>query len=334
MRGHAPARRAPGQRPGIDLTDAGRSGVPFATDRIESLARRAGLRLPETVLGAAAAALRAGKHIVLSDAPGTGKSTLAEVLADAAREALMCTGHIAATATSVWTVADTVGTTVDTGQGPVFRAGVVTQSFESGRWLIIDELNRANVDQAFGELFSVLAGQCVVLPYRRTELAPTLSLVPHGCEPPAGTEPIRIPKPWRIVATMNTSDRGLLFTQSRALMRRFAFVNVSAPEDQTYRQLLDRPGGEIAGFLPVRELRDIGPAIFLDAADYVAMRTMDGVRRSLALLEAFTAFFIPQLDELDGSAGAQMLRILDDALEPPEQRAVRSLLREYQLLAA
>src|SRR5438045_9561948 len=76
---------------------ATRAGVPFAADKIELLAHKVGLQLPETVLGAAATALRAGKHIILTGAPGTGKSTLAEVLADAARAALTCTGHGTAT---------------------------------------------------------------------------------------------------------------------------------------------------------------------------------------------------------------------------------------------
>ncbi|MEY2451626.1 MAG: 5-methylcytosine-specific restriction enzyme [Acidimicrobiaceae bacterium] len=306
--------------------------VPFAAAHIDSLARCSGVQFPETVLGAATAALRAGKHLILTGPPGTGKSTLAKLLADAAQEALMCTGHIAATATSEWTVADTIGTSIDTAQGRVFRAGVVTQAIESGRWLVIDEFNRANIDQAFGELFSVLAGQTVVLPHRRSEFAPALSLVPYGCEPPSETEAICIPKPWRIIATMNTADRGLLFTLSRALMRRFAFVNVSSPNEQVYRQLLDGPGRHVTALLPLRELHDIGPAIFLDAADYVAMRNLDSVRPSLALLEAFNAYFLPQLDALDRASSARLLEILDEALDPPEQQAVRTILREFQLL--
>jgi MoxR-like ATPase len=290
------------------------------------------VQFPETVLGAATAALRAGKHLILTGPPGTGKSTLAKMLAEAAQEALMSTGHVAATATSDWTVGDTIGCSIDTAQGRAFRAGVVTQAIESGRWLVIDEFNRANIDQAFGELFSVLAGQTVVLPHRRSEFAPPLSLVPYGCEPPSETEAICIPKPWRIIATMNTSDRGLLFTLSRALLRRFAFVNVSSPDEHVYRQLLEGPGRNVMALLRLRELHDIGPAIFLDAAEYVAMRNLDDVRPSLALLEAFNAYFLPQLDVLDRAGSTRLLEILDEALDAPEQGAVRAILREFQLL--
>ncbi|MEY2449468.1 MAG: 5-methylcytosine-specific restriction enzyme, partial [Acidimicrobiaceae bacterium] len=200
------------------------AALPFTAARVQLLAERAGLHFPETVLGAATAALRAGKHVILTGPPGTGKSTLAKLLAEAGQEALMCTGYLATTATSDWTIADTVGASDDTALGRVFQSGVVTDAIESGRWLIIDEFNRANIDQAFGELFSVLSGQAVVLPHRRNEFAPPLSIVPHDSDVPDGTDPICIPKPWRMIATMNTSDRGLLFTLSRALMRRFAFV--------------------------------------------------------------------------------------------------------------
>jgi MoxR-like ATPase len=160
-----------------------------------------------------------------------------------------------------------------------------------------------------------------------------LSIVPHECEPPAETEPICIPKPWRMIATMNTSDRGLLFTLSRALMRRFAFVNVGSPDDAVFRQLLDGPGNVVSDLLPLRELQDIGPAIFIDAAEYAAIRALDGVDRSVVLLEAFNAYFLPQLDQLDEASTTRLLEILDAALASEEQQAARSLLDEFGVLA-
>ena len=49
----------------------------------------------------------------------------------------------------------------------LFRPGLFVEAIETGRWLVIDELNRSNFDRAFGQLFTVLSGSAVVLPYKR-----------------------------------------------------------------------------------------------------------------------------------------------------------------------
>ncbi|MBD2386334.1 McrB family protein [Cylindrospermum sp. FACHB-282] len=72
--------------------------------------------------------------------------------------------------------------------------------------LIIDEINRANIAQVFGELMYLLE-------YREREI------------PLAGGNTFRIPENVRIIGTMNTADRSIAQID-HALRRRFAFIEL------------------------------------------------------------------------------------------------------------
>src|SRR5262249_17867837 len=72
--------------------------------------------------------------------------------------------------------------------------------------LIIDEINRANLPQVFGELMYLLE-------YRDREI------------PLSGGGRLRIPPRVRIIGTMNTADRSIALVD-HALRRRFAFLRL------------------------------------------------------------------------------------------------------------
>ena len=93
---------------------------------------------------------------------------------------------MAVTASSEWDTAQTIGTMADSPEGPTFQSGVFLQAIETGKWLVIDELNRSNFDRAFGQLFTVLSGQSVILPYKRRGQTWPIALVPAGIDPPLG----------------------------------------------------------------------------------------------------------------------------------------------------
>ncbi len=188
------------------------------------------LVVPEEVLRATAAAIRVG-HLVLQGPPGTGKSSLVRALAKAFN-----VSTFAVTAHEDWTIYDVIGRlelrlTEDRKEEitpvngalteAVIRCGNnVVRHFDDpnhpqAEWLLIDELNRAHLDKAFGELFSVLGTD---------DLVPIN--LPHQKD---GNRELVIPKRFRIIATLNSYDKQFVQSLSQAIRRRFTFITLDVP---------------------------------------------------------------------------------------------------------
>ena len=170
--------------------------------------------------------LIAGKNVIVLGPPGSGKTGLVKDLC----ESLGVKCNIA-TGNPEWTPFDTIGGYgVDGG----FRAGFITVSVaeclkslrSSGRpvFLIIDEINRANVDLAFGPLFTRLDLSHRDSPLLAIERGKVSDLSVLG-EVLDGDR-LYVPYSFRILATMNSYDRALLFKLGYALLRRFAVVEM------------------------------------------------------------------------------------------------------------
>jgi MoxR-like ATPase len=292
------------------------------------------LDLAPSVVPRVVAALNSGKHLILTGPPGTAKTTLALAVAAAAQQGGASRGTVVTTATSDWTTFETIGGLRPGQDGTLdFVAGQFVTAIENDKWLLVDELNRSNFDRAFGQLFTVLSGQPVVLPWSRGPLP--LALVPAAADGQLeDVDIIRVAPSWRLIATMNVFDKALLFEMSYALMRRFAFVEVPSPGDDVFGKLIGRAaeGDDAAAdiatrLLAVRAVKDIGPASFIDIARYARERLRDGlVPSSALLLEAFYSFLLPQFEGIADDAGQQLFDAVARLLVPGDRDALSAAL--------
>jgi MoxR-like ATPase len=288
--------------------------------------------------------LVAGKSVILSGPTGTGKTRLAELIP----RAFFNIDTHTVTATADWTSYEVIGgifpalrededgslvQTFTIRRGSVYEAILRNWQTDAsgnllrddgapvrkrmrqddctleGTWLVIDEFNRADIDKAFGDIFTSIESKQLRVPAIRPD------------EPGEATELVPIPQHFRIIGTLNTFDRHYLFNMSDALKRRFAFVEVGLPRDdeaerQKVRERVERslrhrnlegPSSLIGDSLDrlyrflgfVRRFRAVGVAQAMACLEYVAIRIALGEGNAVDYLEeAILSNVVPQLEAL------------------------------------
>lgn len=303
------------------------------------------------------AALNAGKHIIFTGPPGTGKSRIAKHVAQqVVDDQAAVDGYTFTTATAEWSSFDTIGGYVPSQNNSEleFDPRLFLKCFRDNentvqnRWLIIDELNRANIDKALGPLFSVLSQDSVELPYERegrvrvdwieaneTDEEDNEELVEVASDP----DRFPVTSAWRLLGTMNTFDKTSLYDLSFAFMRRFSFIHVGVPDlttdnDVVSHALLDPDAGpnyatiwqrqrphlvdviddyhdELAVLWAIiNEYRSIGPAIILDMLEQIA--AFEGGDQTAPMTSAIINYVFPQLEGLRKDDQEDLLEDLAD----------------------
>lgn len=274
------------------------------------------------------ACLETNKHIIFFGPPGTGKTKLAESICDLVYESNKSNenihGYIFTTATSDWTTFETIGgymPSLKEQNNLEFRPGLFLQCFRDfdnnpiNKWLIIDEINRADIDKAFGQLFSILSGNKVTLPYL-TQDEKEISIEPVKIED--FSEAVKgwhdnifyVTNKWHLFATMNTYDKASLYEMSYAFMRRFAFVHIGVPKVKTgiINKIIAKASwkvdkSKIDSYISTIEIlwgilnkkRKIGPAIIYDILRYLGKYGDSGSGLTYAIIQ----FILPQFEGLD-----------------------------------
>lgn len=259
------------------------------------------------------AMLRSGKqHIMLYGPPGTGKTSLARWIASS----LPGGDWTLVTGSSDWSSQDIIGGYQPVGNGDVdFVPGILLRDFD--RPLIIDELNRCDIDKVIGPLFTVLSGQQTTLPYRtdiKDKESVPYAILPRPKASPAAHE-FAPGHAWRLIATINSIDKASLYQMSYALARRFGWVYVDAPLDLAkfiadFLATIGVPNGPAGASVPLADFwsainsaRVIGPAPIIDSIRAIRELAPNSsffgpadAEMQTAALDAIDMVLLPMLD--------------------------------------
>lgn len=201
-------------------------------------------------------------NIILQGPPGTGKTTLATIICR-----VFNVKHEVITAVSDWTTYDTIGglqPSVDDEGNEVItgKNGRIVESIieccntvlakekhtgiEQASWLVVDELNRSEIDKVFGDLFTVFGSDDI-----------DKRKMPLWFENDPNKKTLYVPRRYRIIGLMNNFDKNYVFDLSHGLARRFTIISVLPPKEEKFDKEIQNCKDIIAKHLP-EKIKKIG----------------------------------------------------------------------------
>lgn len=242
-------------------------------------------------------AISSSPATILVGPPGTGKSALVRkaigTLSSRSQEAgeLGVKQPLWATPDESWTARDLIGGETIVAGEIVFRPGWVLRSIAEGRWLVLDEANRGDLDRIFGALLTWLSGGTVSVGMessaesaKRIELGwvvgPSRVENVEGSEGNAGVLRYLAGDDWRLIGTYNALDSQRVFRIGAALGRRFIRVPVPPLAPSLFARALEVREPDLPHFAKEKinhlyrahygdENTRLGPALFLGMCGYI-----------------------------------------------------------------